>query len=315
MKRFITSAALFAMLLFGMATMTGCYFHRQVQQHELGLRMRDGVSIDDVVGAGRYTAWSPWARLERIDTSVKTTEWTGADVWTSDRQPVVFTITVSYSRSRENVRTLWDMFRLEAQDNDALEALVHSRIPRVIRNVSTTMSLYDMLGIAPPTADDETAPVAQRAMGREVLTQAIFDQLQRELATAGIDLHDVGVNDIAADPGYVAMLVERAQAGVRVDLAQARTRELQEQLVQEQAQTNIDIEIARRHNQVMAEENRLFLDAPEILELERLRIIASAIRPTDTIYFVPEGTSISMILQQAAGTGAPAPLPLPANNE
>ena len=288
--RYLRYASLLAFLVIGMLMLNGCYFHRRVQQHEVGLRMSDGVSIDDVVGAGRYTAWSPWARLEIVDTSVRTTEWVGSDVWTSDRQPVVFTVTVSYSRSRENIHTIWNMFRLEAQSDAALERLVHSRIPRVIRNVSTTMSLYDMLGIS-----------ENPEMGRTALTLAIFAQLEQELATAGIDLHDVGVNDISADPGYVEMLIQRAQAGVMVDLAAARTRELEEQLRQEQAQTRIDVEIARRNNQVMEEENRIFAESTEAFELERLRIIAGAIRPTDTIYFIPEGSSLSLILGGAAG--------------
>jgi hypothetical protein len=122
------------------------------------------------------------------------------------------------------------------------------------------------------------------------------DLLKTEFDECGIELLDVGVNDIGVDKDYADKLKEKASSKVATEVSEQKTKQLQDQINQEKAQTVIDQEKARRKNLTLAEENRVYELNPQAYELERLRLLKDVIGDNDKIYFIPEGADINMIL-------------------
>jgi regulator of protease activity HflC (stomatin/prohibitin superfamily) len=266
-------------------SLTGCYWNAQVQTSQVGLIMFDGVKVNQVVGAGRYTKMNWYADIRIIDTSAKTLEWEDPDLVTRDKQPISLRVGVTYRRNpeKESILRMWDTYRGEATSDEYLKQQVLNRIPRTAKGVTTKFTIDEMLGIA------ETG-------GREVVQQELFDLLEPELSEVGITLLDVGINDIGPDPDFLDLLKEKAQAQIKSEVAKETTKQLAEQLLQEKAQTDIDLEKARRQNAVNEELAQVYADSPEYLELERLRLLSDVIGQNDKIYFVPGNANLTLFL-------------------
>lgn len=264
---------------------SGCYMLSGVESHEMGLLMDNGVKVNNVVGPGRYTNLVFFAAKFNMDCAAKTLTWEDPDLWTKDKQPVRFRITVTYSRKRDtqSAKHMWENYNLEAQSDEALSQLVTTRVPRVAKQVTTMFTLDEMLGIA---------EIGQG--GREVLQERMMVLLAKELSEFGVQLLDVGINDIGADDNYVAQLKEKAVSKVAVEVAAQKTKQLEEQVKQEKAQTQVSLEIAKRKNLVAAEENRIYTLNPQAYQLERLRLMKEMIGDKDKIFFVQKGSDISM---------------------
>lgn len=279
--------------IFSISMFSGCVFKREVSSNEIGLLMADGVKITEVVTAGRHTNMGWYAKLIKVDTSAKTTLWEDSDLWTKDKQSVKFGVSIVYARQRENIEFMWEKYNLQTKDDAALEKLVLTKIPRVAKAVTTSMTLDEMLGIADGTKN------------RETLQTDLFALLKVELAECGIELIDVGVNDIGVDETYAAKLKEKATAQIQVELSKELTKQMQEQINQEKAQTDVAMEIAERNNKVAAEEAKVYAISPEAYELERLRLLKDVVGDSSKIYFIPEGADITLYL---AGENSTPPI-------
>lgn len=281
-KRIILAITMIVVLL----STTSCYFKASIDSNEVGIQMDDGVSITGVVGPGRYTNLGWYADIVSIDTSSRSLTWSENDIWTKDKQPVGFSTSVTYARKGDeaSVRTMWREYNAAARDDHQLETLVLSRIPRIAKEVSTTMTLDEMLGIA------------ESEKNRATLQNDIETKLAAELESCGIYLIDFGINSITVDPSYQAKLTEKANAAIEIELAAQKSKTLEQQLLQEQAQTEIDLEKARRANLVAAEEAKVFEESQEAYELERLKLLAELLGDSDKVYFIPEGADITLFL-------------------
>lgn len=287
---------LFVMLVLCTTLFCSCYYKSEIGSNEVGIQMHDGVSISSVVGSGRYTDMGFWADIISIDTSSKTLTWTDNDVWTSDKQSVTFGASVTYARKtdEESVRTMWKEYNTAARRDADLETLVLSRIPRVVKQVSTTMTLDEMLGIA----DSDKS--------RVTLQNDIESLLSAELDSCGVQLIDFGVNSIGVDPQYQAKMQEKSTAAIEVELAEQKANQLKKQLQQEQAQTEIDLEKARRANLVAEEQAKVYKESEEAYELKRLELLKDMLGDSDKVYFIPEGTDITLFL----GNQVDGPVPI-----
>lgn len=280
MKKFL----LILLIVVALFSTTGCYYNKKIGSNEVGLKMDDGVTISEVVGSGRYTNLGWYAGITPIDTSSKTAIWEDNDVWTSDKQVVGFTASITYARNsdEESVRRMWKEYNAAANDNEELSKLISSRIPRIVKQVSTQMTLDEMLGIADSDKN------------RTTMQLEIEKLLSAELDSCGVKLIDFGVNNISVDPEYQAKMQEKSTAAIEIELAQQRAEQLNKQLDQEKAQTEIDLEKARRQNLVAEENAKVYEVSEEAYELEKLRIMKEMLKETDKVYFIPEGSDISM---------------------
>ena len=213
MKKYLLLSILLITVLLGT---TSCYFNASIDSNEVGLQMNDGVSITGVVGPGRYTNMGWYAGITSIDTSSRSIAWSDNDVWTKDKQSVGFGASVTYARMPDeaSVRLMWREYNAAARNDAQLESLVLSRIPRIVKEVSTTMTLDEMLGIA----DSEK--------NRSTLQADIETKLSAELASCGVQLIDFGINSITVDPSYQAKLTEKANAAIEIELAAQKSKTL-----------------------------------------------------------------------------------------
>ena len=162
---------------------------------------------------------------------------------------------------------------------------VNNRIPAVAKNVTTRYTLDQLLGTG-----------SSEAGGRSVVQSDLFELLAPELHEFGVDLLDIRVSNFAPDQAYLDLLKEKAQVGLRQEIAQQRTLQLNEELKQEEAQTQIELERARRQNEVNQELSRVYDTSDRYFELERLRLLQDVIGDSDKMYFIPQGADLTLIL-------------------
>lgn len=289
------------LLLILSVLLTGCYSWVEVAEHEVGLSMVNGVTVDSVLPPGRYSKHFVWnAALPRVDVGSKTRTWEDSSVATSDKQIVKIVIGLSYNRSK-NPEQITEMNRLnpkETYDDDALWLLVTNRLARSVKSVTTEFTLDQMMGTAGATTD------------RNDLANRILEVLAPELAKIGIIVTDLGVNDLEPSAAYLAALEARVQSQSETERIKTETLRVQEQLTQEQAETKIALEQASRDRLVAEEQAKVYEQNPQMLELRKAEIMAASFKATDKVYFLTEGTDISLFMGGTAPV-VPAAQPTP----
>ena len=285
--------ALAMMLVVMTLSLCSCYFNSTVDSSEVGVKMDDGVQISEVVGAGRYTDLGWYADLNRIDISAKQVKLLIEDVSTSDKQTVSVEILAEVARKSDeaSVRTIWENYNAVAKEDEQLSKLVKDLMRSPVNKVSTTMTVDEMLGV------DETSDKT-----RATMEQDIAELLRPVLESRGIALNALNVMNVGVDPQYQAKLQEKSTAAIEIELAEQKAKQLEKQLEQEKAQTEIDLEKARRANLVAEEEAKVFEQSAEAYELRRLELMKDMLDESDKIYFIPEGADITLFLgSESAG--------------
>lgn len=279
--------------LFLILMLSGCYRNRPVESHQVGLKLDDGVSISEVVGPGLYSSGGWFAELVTINASNITTAWTDPSLVTRDKQPIGLTMSLTFARKRdaESISNLYNRYNSEAVNDEALKNLVLSKVPGVAKTITTRYTLDQMLGIAEGDA----------AVGREVLTQEVSELLMAELNQVYVDLAAVEIADIVVSDDFLAALNAKAQAQINMEVANQDTLLLNEQLKQEEARTKIELEKAKRENQINQEMAKAYEESPELLQLRMLELTANMLDEGDTVIYVPEGANITSVLSQAQG--------------
>lgn len=279
--------ALALVLMVMCCSLCSCYFNKTVESSEVGVKMDDGVQISDVVGAGRYTDLDWYADLTTIDISAKQVKLVIEDVSTSDKQTVSVEILAEVARmsDAESVRIIWENYNAVAKKDEQLIALVQDLMRSPVNKVSTTMTVDEMLGV------DENSEKT-----RATMEQDIANLLRPVLESRGIALNTLNVMNVGVDPQYQAKLQEKSTAAIEIELAEQKAKQLEKQLEQEKAQTEIDLEKARRANLVAEEEAKVYEQSAEAYELKRLELMKDMLDESDKIYFIPEGADITLFL-------------------
>lgn len=284
-KRFVL------VLLLGVVccSLCSCYYNKTVESSEVGVKMNDGVQISEVVGAGRYTNMGWYADLACIDISAKQVKLVIEDVSTSDKQTVSVEILAEVARMSDeaSVRTIWENYNAVAKHDEQLIVLVQDLMRSPVNKVSTTMTVDEMLGV------DENSEKT-----RATMEQDITDLLRPVLSSRGIALNTLNVMNVGVDPQYQAKLQEKSTAAIEIELAEQKAKQLEKQLEQEKAQTEIDLEKARRSNLVAEEQAKVYEESTEAYELKRLELLKDMLGDSDKVYFIPEGTDITLFLGQ-----------------
>ncbi|MBA3533963.1 MAG: SPFH domain-containing protein [Ardenticatenales bacterium] len=274
------------LLLLTLFTLSGCYF-TDVESSQIGIETNRG-EVSDIKQAGGHQNLNPFSELSKIDVSAKTLEWSDPDLVTADKQPIGVTIAVTYARKRDrdSILLMWNQYRGEAISDDLLMQQVNNRIPSVAKTVTARYTLDELLGTAQ----------GEEASGRSVIQQDLSERFGPELEEFGVQLLDIRVSNFAPEQSYLDLLREKANVGLEREIATQRTLQLQEQLKQEEAQTEIELERARRQNEVNQELSRVYDTSDRYFELERLRLLQGVVGDNDKIYFVPPGTDLTLIL-------------------
>jgi len=279
--------ALALVLVIAMFSMCSCYYNAQIESNEVGLKMSDGVSISEVVGAGRYSDFGFYADIVSMDISAEKIKLRIEDVSTSDKQTIGVDVLAEVSRKsdEESVRLLWKNYNAVATSNDHLVSFVQDLVLSPVAKISTQMTVDEMLGVAEDSDKN-----------RSTMEHDIFELLYPILDARGLRLHTFQVMNIIVDPQYQAKLQEKSTAAIEIELAEQKAIQLGKQLEQEEAQTKIDIEKAKRANAVAEEEAKVYETSKEAYELKRLELLKDMLGESDKVYFIPEGTDITLFL-------------------
>ncbi len=303
MRKFIICAILIGVTM----SMTGCFYKQTVESNQFGIIMKDGVAISEVVGPGRYTDMGFYAEMTVIDGQVKQTTWSDTNIYTSDNQPISLSVSIEYSRGFENAKSMYEQYHEAAIDDEALKELVNGRISGAIKSATNSQTIEEMIG-------------------RGAIMAILEEELPNKLTEIGVILHNVDIKSVDPDAGYNQMMTDKALAKANQELIeqqhaneveqirnaqeneetrianeQANKQRLLEaseanaikQLAIEKAQTEVDLEKARRDNLVAEEEAKIYSLSPETLQLELARIQADALKQANTIY-LPSESNINM---------------------
>lgn len=287
--------------------LTGCYVNDEVGTNQVAVRLERN-KIVEVVGAGVYSDWGLWADLKEMDVDTLTFSVEDPEVLTSDNQAVGVKITIqarrkSDSDSVENIFSKWSAL----VDNAALVNTISATAREGMKNGTRGFTLTQLL-------DD-----------RNGLADAVRLQLEQDAEKYSVEIVNVTIENIAPSTAYMAILGETANIKAQTD-QEVRRRDLinqkasnsileQEQRVKvaeaqvlaEQAETNVQVEIARRKGEVVEASNQVYVDNPQAFELERLRLLKDILG--DKVIFLPSDAVLTLL--QGVGNIIPLPETIP----
>ena len=297
MKTKMLLICVFAVLL------SGCYWNDEIATNQVGVRLEKN-KIVEVVGAGVYTDMGFWADLKPIDVDTLTFSVEDPEVLTSDNQAVGVKITIQARRqsddaSIENIVTKWSAL----VNNEALVSTISATAREGMKNGTRGFTLTQLL-------DD-----------RNGLADAIRTQLELDAEKYSVEIVNVTVENIAPSQAYMAILSETANIKAQTDqekrrqdlinqqasndilAQQQRVKVAEAQVLAEQAETNVQVEIAQRSGEVIAASNQVYVDNPQAFELEKLRLLKDVLG--DKVIFLPSDAILTLI----NGTGGIIPVP------
>lgn len=300
MKKFLLVLACLVMLF----SLSACYLNEDVQANQVGIQLQRNAIIN-VVGAGVYSDGAWFSDLKVMDVNTQTFSVEDPEVLTKDNQAVGVKITIQARRMSDN-----------------------ASVRNIVQNWSSLMNNDIMIQTISATAREgikvgtRTLTTTQLLDDRNSLATAISDRLKEDTAKYSVEVINVTVENIAFDPAYTAVLNEKAILRVETEkelqrqelikqqaandklLAQQTTQVLKEQLIQADAQTALDVAIASRQGQVVAEANKVYQLNPQAYELEKLRLMKDLIGDK-TVFYIPEGMSITQFLGNLTGNVIP----------
>jgi regulator of protease activity HflC (stomatin/prohibitin superfamily) len=272
--------------------LSGCYVNDEVGTNQVAVQLEKN-KIQSVVGPGVYSDWGLWADLQAMDVDTLTFPVEDPEVLTKDNQAVGVRITIQARRKSDtdsvtNIFSKWSAL----VDNTALVNTISATAREGMKNGTRGFTLPELL-------DD-----------RNGLADAIRTQLEDDAQKYSVEIVNVTIENIAPSQAYMAILGETANIKAQTD-QEIRKRDLinqkasndtlsQEQRVKvaeaqvlaEQAETEVQVEIARRAGEVIKASNQVYVDNPQAYELEKMRLLKE-IFSDKTVYFIPEGTDLT----------------------
>lgn len=297
-----------ALILCVMPMLSGCYLAEVVEPNEVVAQV-DGGQVTGVAGPGVYTNLGPFAGLVKVSSNTLVIATDDPEVATLDNQLVGISVTVQMRRntSEEAVRDLMKNWRSVATNDEAFGQLVQPMVLQAVKVGTKKFTLQDLL------AD------------RNGLATSIQTDLQTEATKFDSTVVAVQVANVSMDPRYADQLQQKAlllaqaqtalqqqavisQTAANAILQAERNRAIaQEQLLVEQANTQVQLEIATRQGKITAAQNAVYQTNPQAFELAALDKYAR-IFGQGTVYFVPVGTPLNLILGPVMSGTQPLPI-------
>lgn len=283
---------------------SGCYFWKSVETDEVGAQLNRN-RIEACVPSGVYTSGRWFAKLKTVSVATLTFEVEDPEVATADNQLVGVKITIQARRMADCESTtsfLINWTRL--MSDDVLIQTIDATAREGIKNGTREFTLTELLN------------------DRDGLANAISLQLEEDTAKYSTEIVNVTIENIALAPEYADQLQKTAQLKAEEDFQirrqglieiQAETdlfeREqaqlvLVEQLKVEEAQTAVDVEIATREGKKTLARQEVYLLNEKAFELEKLILLAD-ILGDNVVYFLPEGTDLTLFMSELTGISAP----------
>lgn len=279
--------------------LTGCYFNEEASASQVAVHMdRNQITRIEPVPGGVYTDMSYYSDLLVVDVSTLTFSVEDPEVLTKDDQAVGVRLTIQARRkgdeaSLKNLITNWNSL----VDNQALIDTITATAREGMKNGVRGFTLPELLN------------------DRNNLAEAIVRQLQSDTAKYSVEIINVTVENIAASPEYMTILSQTANLKAQTeqekqrqtlinqkaanDILQAQkdTEVANAQVSAEEAKTAVQVEIASREGEKIAAANQVYADNPAAYRLRQMELM-QGILGDNVIYFIPEGTDLSLFLDK-----------------
>lgn len=276
--------------------LVGCgYVGDVVAPNQMGVEVVAG-AITQCKSPGIHTNWDVYADLHKVSMETLTFSVADAEVATSDNQLVGITITIQARRngdcdSLKNILTNWPSLLDNNNLQNTIAATANEGIKIGVRQFNLAGLLTD----------------------RNVLADTILTALEEDAAEYSVTVVNVTVSNIALNESYVAQLNANAQLQAEIDglkkeqeknQISADTAALEQenqariylaQLEAEKAKTDVDVEIAEREGKKTAAAQQVYADNPQAFELARLNLVAEILGDKSTVYFLPQGTDLTLL--------------------
>jgi len=305
MKR--TAVRTFSLLVILASLLAACYWGDDVRTDQVGIKS-DGGQLKECLSPGIYSDSGLYTDLIEVPVNTLTFEVADPSVATKDTQIVGITVAVQARRkgdcdSVKNLLTNWTSLL----NDDVLIQTISATTNEAIKTGTRALTLEQLLN------------------DRNGLSDAIVAGLEVDTAKYNVEVINVSIKDVKLDPAYEAKLNEKANITADIDIAirnqdkvkaeqetarivqEQRAETLAAQLLAEQAQTNVEVEIAAREGKKIDAANTVYKTNEQAFELERIRQLRGLLSATDKVYFVPEGTDLTLFLSGLQGTAVPVP--------
>jgi uncharacterized membrane protein YqiK len=298
----------FFSLLAASLFMTGCYINEEVAANQVAVQLDEG-RIVSVVGAGVYTDMGFWSDLKVMGVDTLTFSVEDPEVLTSDNQPVGVKITIQARRkadkeSVENIYTKWSSLTTDEVLVNTISATAREGMKNGTRGFTLTVLLND----------------------RNKLADEIRKSLESDAAKYSVEIVNVTVENISISESYAAILSETANINAETDKEkrrqdlinqqaanqileqEQRVKVANAQLLAEQAETGVQVEIAKRAGEIVAASNQVYVDNPQAFELRRLEMLSKILGDKSVIYYLPSDATLTLL--QNVGNITPVPSPV-----
>jgi len=292
-------------VLFAIAVaLTGCFFNEPVGQDQQAVKL-DGGKFVECVGSGIHTDLGPFADLVQISSRTINFLVSDPQVATKDSQLVGVELAVQVRRKTdcESMQSILRNWPSVIDNDDSMRLLVEPATLEAIKVGTREFSLDELLN------------------DRNKLADGIRGSLIDDAGKFSSEIVNVQVKNVQIDDNYAQLLQQKAnltaerevkvrqQEIIRQDASNQQLEQTQQaetyrkQLEAEKAKTDIEVEIAKREGSVIAAQNQVYSLNPQAFEIKRLELLAKVLGDKATMYFIPQGTSLSVLLGQI-GAGA-----------
>lgn len=286
---------------------TGCYFNEEVESNQIAVKLYKNQieSIADKPG-GVYSAVTCfYCDIRAVDIDTQTFSVEDPSVLTSDNQEVSVKITIQARRKSDNasIKNLLTNWSLLA-NNDQFRSTISATALQGMKNGVRDFTLQGLL-------DDRTG-----------LSNKVKEHLQANADKYSAEIVAVTIENIGPSEEYMKILSDTANLKAQTDQAkrkqdlinqnaansileqQQRVNVANEQVKAEQAETNVQVEIAKRQGEVIAAQNSVYSLNPQAFELKRLELLKDVLN-NKTIMFIPEGTDLNTFINGLTGNVVP----------
>ena len=294
---------LFSMLSFA------CSPWQTIKPDEVAVEL-DGGQFLRCVPPGVWSSWRWFGGFQRVSTNTLTFEVSDESVATKDTQSVSLDVQIQARRrgdcdSTQNLIKNWSSLLDDAKLQEVISSTAGEGMKTGTRQYTLTQLLDD----------------------RDGLATAIRSALEADADQYSVDIVNVTVKNVGIGGDYEKVLEEKALLTIQIEtelkrqdlikqqaandrLAQEqKTSVLQAQLETERAQTEVQSEIASRDGKLIEARNAVYELNEKAYELERLRLLKDVLGDKAVVYFIPQGTDLSVFL-----TNPGQPLVVPDSN-
>ena len=286
----------FVMVMMVLAfALSGCYINSEVQANEVGVQLESN-EIKNCTSPGVYTGWGFWDDLKVVSLNTLTFVVTDPEVATADNQLVGVGITIQARRNAdcESIKSLLTNWSALTNDENLVGVITATALEGI--KVGTRQFTLEQL-----------------LNDRNSLSTKISEGIEADAMKYSTTIVNVTVSNLDLDDEYAQMMQDKALLTAEIDLElrrqdlikqkasndkldqNQRAEVLAQKLLAEQAQTEVDVEIASREGKKVAAGYEVYTINERAYQLEMIKRYGDIFGSKSVFYFLEAGTDLTLL--------------------